>query len=271
MDPHRQRILSSSISSSQDEYQDEYEIVQNTLDWLQGVVMGLNLCPFAMPSYLQDQIHIRVQRGGNPTDYLAVVLEETWNLVLSKQKNGGTTLVVCPDLFPEDFVEFVGIHNVFQEGVLVDQELTEQIQVAPFHPKFVFANDVDDEYDEDSHDDDADDDDDDNVAIDNYTNRSPYPIFHILREEEVSKAVEILEGDASKVWRRNVDLLNALEQEFEDEQEFLRSVILKGKLQQHECSNGNEDGHESIQDYKRRIQRILQKIKKKNTSVTNKR
>ena len=65
------------------------------------------------------------------------------------------------------------------------------IQIAPFHPLFEFA---------------------DSNGVDVWTNRSPYPIFHILREDDVSKAVAMLDGDASKVWKRNLKLL----QDFDD-------------------------------------------------------
>ena len=68
------------------------------------------------------------------------------------------------------------------------------VQVAPFHPLFQFeGSDLD--------------------GIDNYTNRSPYPIFHLLREDEVAQAVDQLDGDAGKVWKRNIGLLEAMQQE----------------------------------------------------------
>mmetsp|Transcript_6322 Transcript_6322/g.15357 ORF Transcript_6322/g.15357 Transcript_6322/m.15357 type:complete len:187 (+) Transcript_6322:87-647(+) len=96
---------------------------------------------------------------------------------------------------------------------------------------------------------------DDDDSIDNYTNRSPYPTFHVLREAEVEKAVDVLEGNAETVWKRNVDLLEAMEDLFDENQNddnddnqnqnhnhakqqqeqqsssmtLLRSVFLKGK------------------------------------------
>jgi uncharacterized protein len=268
-DPHRQRILSSSSSSKQD---DDYEIVKDTLDWLQHVVMGLGLCPFAKPSFVSDEIRIVVVHGENPTDILASVLHECWKLRRTtlpapesqggdnKRRDGelslstggggggGTTLVVCPDLYPDDFEEYLAIHTVLEEGILVDQELTGELQVAPFHPLFEFASEEERDFQDGcntDHHHPLDNHPEENnerrpvaaVAIENYTNRSPYPIFHILREEEVSKAVESLEGDASRVWQRNVDLLKDLEAEFDctaaavedNGQDLLRSVVLRGK------------------------------------------
>jgi hypothetical protein len=297
---YRQRILEKSRTDD-----DDTDIVKQTLDWLQYVVIGLNLCPFAIQSFLKDQITIKVVRGGNPTDILAETLDECWKLSKIPSKSddankgggGGTTLMVCPDLHPNDFMEFLSIYNVLQDGILEDQNLSPHIQIAPFHPQFVFAShgveeeDIGDDDDDDDDDDDMtsdtrdsdiittdngkdDDEEDDNwlsrlasdddiASIDNYTNRSPYPIFHILREEEVSKAVETLHGDASIVWKRNVDLLNTLEttfttgdddcQEEEEEEDgtnLLRDKILKGKI-------------EVIMRHKRQIRDALQSTKKK--------
>lgn len=67
-------------------------------------------------------------------------------------------------------------------------------EVAPFHPLFQFEGS-------------------DAESVDNWTNRSPYPIFHILREDEVGRAADSLDGDAGRVWKRNVGLLEALQTE----------------------------------------------------------
>merc|ERR1712238_479258 len=67
-------------------------------------------------------------------------------------------------------------------------------QIAPFHPMFEFSGST-------------------SRGIDNLTNRSPYPMFHILREVEVSSAVDKLGGDSGKVWQRNISLLNKFKDE----------------------------------------------------------
>jgi hypothetical protein len=103
-----------------------------------------------------------------------------------------TALMIVPDLFPSNFLSFLEVYNMIQDGVLVDNDLTQSIQVAPFHPDFEFEGAGEN--------------------IDNFTNRSPYPIFHILREEEVSVAVDALHGDSEKVWKRNIQLLEELEE-----------------------------------------------------------
>merc|ERR1712060_736849 len=62
------------------------------------------------------------------------------------------------------------------------------VQIIPFHPHFIFENNEED-------------------ASGNYVNRSPYPIFHLLQEDDVSYAVNILQGDSSKIWKRNMNLM----------------------------------------------------------------
>ena len=101
--------------------------------------------------------------------------------------------MICPDLFPSNFLSFLEVYNMLQDGVLVDNDLGGHIQIAPFHPYFEFEGSGDN--------------------IDNLTNRSPFPIFHILREEEVGVAVDALNGDSEKVWKRNVELLEELEEQ----------------------------------------------------------
>lgn len=202
---------------------EDHKIIQSTLDWLENVVMGMGLCPFAEKPWNLQQVHVEVIAGRDEETILGRVLGEC----LIKKNVPGTSLMVCPDLHPKSFEKFLEVHNMLLDGVLVDNDLTDDIQVAPFHPLFEFDGSGSD-------------------GVDNYTNRSPYPIFHILREEEVSRAVELLQGDASKVWGRNVQLLQALEEELEEEQ--IKQVML-----------GTPDLDQSIRT---KVQTILQNVKK---------
>lgn len=179
---------------------EDRKILEETLDWIQNVVIGLNLCPFAEKPFKSKQMHLEVIHGRDESEILSRVLGEC----LVKQSKPGTSLMICPDLYPNNFETFLQVYNMLNDGVLVDHELTDDIQIAPFHPKFEFDGSGSD-------------------GVDNYTNRSPYPIFHILREDEVGRAVDLLDGDASKVWRRNVELLESLGEELEPDE--LRQVI----------------------------------------------
>ena len=193
-DPRSKILSSSSI--------EDHPIIHNTMDWIQGIVIGLNFCPFAEKPLLQGKMNIVVIRGLDERNIMAQVLAECF----TRQTSSGTSLMVCPDLYPNDFTSFLGVYNILQDGILVDNELTDDIQIAPFHPKFVFDGSGPN-------------------GVDNYTNRSPYPIFHILREVEVSHAVDALQGDASKVWQRNVDFLQTLEEELDYNRERIEQVM----------------------------------------------
>lgn len=206
---------------------EDQEILQCSLDWVQGVVIGLNLCPFAEKPFRSKQLYMEVLSGVDENEILSRVLGEC----LVRQTKPGTSLMICPDLYPRNFDAFLQVYNILTEGVLVDNDLTDDVQVAPFHPLFEFAGSGSD-------------------GVDNYTNRSPYPIFHILREEDVGRAVDLLDGDASKVWRRNVDLLETLGSELSKEE---MEQVMTGKV---DDSTIHEKVKSILRDLKKRTQDI---------------
>ena len=265
----------------------------DTLDWLENVVIGYNLCPFAEKPLLKQELAIRVVVGTDEMEILAAILEES--LRLSQPSASGTALVVCPDLAPNNFLAYLEVYNMFVEGVLPDQDLQRDLQIAPFHPLFVFGDEEDeDEMEEDNENykrvasilgsDDS---------IDNYTNRSPHPTFHVLREAEVEKAVDALGGNAETVWKRNIDLLRAMEDVFvatnhpsrqqQQQQEndaLLRSVFLKGTADRYIEGNNNARQQqagksktdscpfakqsEQIRGFQHQILTLLQEFRKQN-------
>ena len=163
-------------------------IEQTTLSWVQRVVIGWNLCPFADHPYKSDQLDIRVIRGTDDDTVMAFLLDEAF----VRENRPGTTLVVAPECHPHDFESFLDMVAA-AEIFLEEKELGQQI--APFHPLFEFGDDTSE------------------GGVGAYTNRSPYPTFHLLREVEVTKAVNKLNGDASIVWQRNVNLMEDLRRE----------------------------------------------------------
>jgi hypothetical protein len=180
---------SSDASSDAARKEEDNHIRENTQAWLKRVVIGMNLCPFAERPSREGKLKIEVIRGNDEEVIFMHVLTE----LMKRQDSPGTTLLVCPECYPDDFENYLGMVS-WIENDLMDEDLAEKVQIAPFHPLFQFEGSGPE-------------------AVDNWTNRSPYPIFHILREEEVTKAVDMLEGDAGKVWKRNVNLLHALEDE----------------------------------------------------------
>eukprot|EP00934_Nitzschia_sp_Nitz4_P009092 Nitzschia sp. Nitz4//scaffold394_size11837//6449//7204//NITZ4_009027-RA/size11837-processed-gene-0.18-mRNA-1//-1//CDS//3329550239//9082//frame0 len=180
-------------------------IVEETMDWLENVVIGMNLCPFADSSWKSHQIHLEVIAGRDVEDVVQRVIGEC--LIKTRDKPG-TSLMICPELFPDDFEAFLEIYQMLVEGALEELELTDDIQVAMFHPLFQFDGTEKED-------------------VENHTNRSPFPIFHVLREVEVGKAVDHLGGDASKVWGRNVDLMHTLGEKLTDASQL--DSVLKGR------------------------------------------
>jgi hypothetical protein len=179
---------SSHASSDAALKEEENQIIETTQAWLKRVVIGMNLCPFAERPSREGKLKIEVVRGDDEEVIFTRVLTE----LIKRQDSPGTTLLVCPECYPNDFEDYFGMVSWIEEDLMVEHDLAEKVQVAPFHPLFQFEGSGPE-------------------AVDNWTNRSPYPIFHILREEEVTKAVDLLDGDAGKVWKRNVNLLHALE------------------------------------------------------------
>ena len=187
------RLFSTTVHLPDD------EIERVTRDWFDRIVVGWNLCPFADRPNKEGKLKIEVVRGTDEQDILATVLGEC----IVRQELPGTTLVVAPECCPDSFEDYLSYCTTLEEDILPNHGLEQDLQIAPFHPLFEFA---------------------DSTGVDVWTNRSPFPIFHILREEEVSAAVDKLDGDASKVWKRNVSLLQDLEDALGSEAELEKVV-----------------------------------------------
>mmetsp|Transcript_32892 Transcript_32892/g.48666 ORF Transcript_32892/g.48666 Transcript_32892/m.48666 type:complete len:251 (-) Transcript_32892:271-1023(-) len=184
------------------------EIIRSTRDWFERIVVGWNLCPFAARPSREGKLSYEIVRGTNELDIISIVLGECF----VRQEKPGTTLVIAPECCPDDFRGYLEFVATLQDEMLVKEDLADDIQIAPFHPLFEF---------EDS----------DN-GVDAWTNRSPYPLFHVLREDEVANAVEKLDGDSSKVWQRNINLLEDLEQIIGGETEL--KEVIRGKSAEHD-------------------------------------
>jgi hypothetical protein len=182
------------------------EVQSHSLQWIRQVVIGYNLCPFAEKPMRDDTLTTIIVRGQDDEEVASAVVYEL--VSRSREANPGTTIVIAPDYYPTDFVAYMSLVQYIEEDVMENLNLHGIVQLAPFHPQFVFEGSAPD-------------------GIDNYTNRSPYPMFHILREDEVSRAVDKLDGDAGKVWRRNIDLLETMVDRFGKE-DAVRAMMIEG-------------------------------------------
>ncbi len=164
------------------------EIIAATRKWLERAVIGLNLCPFAKGVHVKGQIRYVVS-AAQTTDALLDDLErELKFLTEAEPADVDTTLLVTPDVLTDfaDFADFLDLVEV----VLRTHGLTGLLQVASFHPDYVFA--------------DAEPDD-----IANHTNRAPYPTLHLLREDSLARATAAF-PDAGEIYERNIETLNKL-------------------------------------------------------------
>jgi len=163
-------------------------VVAETRDWLTKAVIGLNLCPFAKAVQVKDQIRFAVSDATDAEGVLTDLQDELALLAETDPEKIDTTLLIIPDAL-DDFLDF----NDFEElsdRLLKRMRLVGELQVATFHPLFQFADTQPDD-------------------IENYTNRSPYPILHLLREDSIDRAVESF-PDAAEIYEKNIDTMNRL-------------------------------------------------------------
>ena len=142
-------------------------IKKETMNWVNRVVIGLNFCPFAAPVVTHDKLHFRVVTESEWVSVLMEVVGECNFLDASEKYE--TSLVVMPNL-DISFLEYLDLVQLAEE-LLERQGYLGVFQLATFHPDYLFAE----------------------AAIDdpaNFTNRSPYPMFHIIPEESLEKAIE---------------------------------------------------------------------------------
>ncbi len=166
------------------------EIVLNdTRRWIEKAVIGLNLCPFARSVYAKNQVRIVLSRARHLDAFLDDLDRELLLLARTPAEEIDTTLLVHPSLFP-DFLDFNDLLDLVDE-VLVEHGLEGDLQVASFHPQFVFEGVAADD-------------------ISHATNRAPYPTLHLLREASVARAVASEGGDAQAIVERNIETLRRL-------------------------------------------------------------
>jgi uncharacterized protein len=164
------------------------EIIAATRRWLERAVIGLNLCPFADSVYRGHRVRFQVSEQRSAAALLEDLRTELLLLQAADPTQCETALLIHPWVL-NDFIEYNEFLEVCDAAV-ADLELEGELQVASFHPQYQFADTQPQD-------------------IENYTNRSPYPMLHLLREASVERAVEAV-GDTEEIYRRNIRTLRAL-------------------------------------------------------------
>lgn len=167
----------------------EAEVLAQTWHWVEAAVVGLNLCPFAKSVLNKGQIRVVVSQAKHLDAFLEDLDRELLHLRDTAPEVTDTTLLVHPTLFP-DFLVFNDVLDIVDE-VLQEHELEGVIQVAPFHPDFVFEGE---EPQDMSH----------------FTNRSPYATLHLIREESLGRAIDASSESAEDIYTRNQGVLRQL-------------------------------------------------------------
>ncbi|MDH5377138.1 MAG: DUF1415 domain-containing protein [Gammaproteobacteria bacterium] len=160
------------------------KIVLQTKAWLQGFVIKHSLCPFAAKPFKEDRIRYAVSAANNVDELVDYLIDEILKLKEADPEELETSLVIVPDMFNDflDYNEFLDVADALIEELQVDGI----IQIASFHPQYQFADLEQDD-------------------VRNYTNRSPYPMFHLIREDSIEKARGQMDVDA--IPDRNMELL----------------------------------------------------------------
>jgi len=149
------------------------QFITATRAWLEKSVIGLGLCPFAAGVYLRNQVRFCVSAQVSAAGLVSDLSFELKRLQEADPQKCETTLLIHPDVL-RDFYEYNEFLND-ADTALVTLGLEGELQIASFHPQYQFAGSAPD-------------------AIENYSNRSPYPMLHLLREASVSRAVATFPG-----------------------------------------------------------------------------
>jgi uncharacterized protein len=174
--------MPSTSAASQD------EILQATRHWLTRAVIGLNLCPFAKSVHVKHQIRYVISEAVDMEGVLTDLEAQLQALAAADPDEIDTTLLILPRALA-DFTDYNDC-LFFADRLLQQLSLEGVLQIASFHPHYQFeGTDPDD--------------------IENYTNRAPYPILHLLREASIDRAVDAF-PDAADIYERNQDTLRRL-------------------------------------------------------------
>ena len=164
------------------------EILAASRRWVERAVIGLNLCPFAKAVYVKRQIRFAVTAAARADALLTELRAELALLARADLDVVETTLLVHPCVL----TDFTAYRLFLKDGDAAVRKLGLEgvVQIASFHPDYEFAGSA-------------------KADIENFTNRSPYPMLHLLREASIDRAVATF-PDTATIYERNVDTLRRL-------------------------------------------------------------
>ena len=169
----------------------EAEVISFSRQWVESIVVGLNLCPFASPVVRKNTLRYAVSQSED-VDVLANDFLSELNLIQeADEQDIATSLLIMPRAVV-DFYDYLDLLAEF-ERLLAKAGLSGIFQLASFHPAYLFAGvDAGD--------------------LSHWTNRSPFPMVHIIREGQMSRVLMHYENP-EEIPERNIKLLRELGRE----------------------------------------------------------
>lgn len=161
-------------------------ITQQTMHWIQSFIIEYNICPFAKRVVDQGGLMIQVIRETTPEPALEALVAAI--RLMENNPQIETMLLIIPT-FLQDFFCYLDFVDL-AEALMFEQGYEGIYQLATFHPDYCFAGVVADD-------------------VSNYTNRSPYPMLHLLREDSIDKAIRFY-GDTDQIPKNNIALMHKL-------------------------------------------------------------
>lgn len=164
----------------------DQKAIQSVRQWVETLVVGMNLCPFAKRELVNNRVRFVTTPATTEEDLLMALQDELE--FLNSDPSIETTLLIHPQVL-QDFYDFNDFLN-FADGLLQEMDLEGVYQIASFHPDYQFGGTEPDD-------------------AENYTNRSPYPVLHLIREESLEKAIAS-HPDVDGIPERNIALMNEM-------------------------------------------------------------
>lgn len=166
----------------------------DTKNWVEKVVIGLNLCPFAKPVFVKNQIKFVLSEAKNPQALTEDLVKELVFLTEIEGDDIETTVLVHPFVL-QDFGHYMDYLELAND-ILYQLNLEGILQIASFHPDYQFEGTTKDD-------------------LENYTNRSPYPMLHIIREDTIEKAVKTY-PNVEEIPQNNIKKVRSIGKDFFD-------------------------------------------------------
>lgn len=165
-------------------------VIIATQQWLERAVIGLNLCPFAKAVHVRKGIRYCVSEARDTEALSQTLIHELSHLQRTDPAICETTLLIHPYVLT-DFLDYNDYLSRADQHI-EDLNLSGEIQIASFHPQYRFAGSGPADQD-----------------IENYTNRSPYPLLHLIREQSIERALAS-SSDAAVIYERNIKTMHRL-------------------------------------------------------------